>query len=176
MQIQGRLSVLYGTSGKQRAIQQFERRMGSTNQDRGQRGADNRGCQRLQDTYLSFKEETCRGLLSRYADQGSVTLGQFMHFFDKVSPMPLHDFAHHKKATAEHLKYRALFTAVARRLGRFSLKQIATIFNKDHASIIHYSKRHEQLANNDDSYALIYMDLEDNIKKLMDEKYGNSDI
>ena len=176
MQIQGRLSVLYGTSGKQRAIQQFKRRMDSSNEDRGQGGADSRGCQRLQDTYLSFEKETRRGLLSRYADQGSITLGQFMHFFDKVSPMPLHDFAHHKKATAKHLKYRALFTAVARRLGRFSLNQIGRIFNKDHASINYYCKRHEDFVHTDDDYALIYMDLEDNIKKLMDEKHGNSNI
>jgi len=103
-------------------------------------------------------------------------MGQFMHFFDKVSPMPLHEFAHHKRARSEHLKYRALFTAVARRLGRFSLNQIGTIFNRDHASILHYTKRHEELVNTDDSYALIYMDLEENIKRLMDEKYGNSDL
>tara|TARA_Y100000052_G_scaffold20187_1_gene20087 strand:+ start:497 stop:796 length:300 start_codon:yes stop_codon:yes gene_type:complete len=99
-----------------------------------------------------------------------------MHFFDKVSPMPLHDFAHHKKARAEHMRFRALFTAIARRLGRFSLNQIGVIFNKDHASILHYQRRHEELVNEDDDYALIYMDLEDNIKKLMDEKHGTSDI
>ena len=103
-------------------------------------------------------------------------MGQFMHFFDQVSPMPLHDFAHHKRARAEHIKFRALFTAVARRLGRFSLNQIGTIFNRDHASILHYSKRHEEIFNDDDDYALIYMDLEDNIKKLMDEKYADSDL
>jgi len=103
-------------------------------------------------------------------------MGQFMHFFDQVSPMPLHDFAHHKRARAEHIKFRALFTAVARRLGRFSLNQIGTIFNRDHASILHYTKRHEELVNEDDDYALIYMDLEENIKRLMDEKYGNSDL
>ena len=90
--------------------------------------------------------------------------------------MPLHDFAHHKKARAEHLRYRALFTAIARRVGRFSLNQIGVIFNKDHAAILHYQKRHEELVNEDDDYALIYMDLEDNIKKLMDEKHGTSDI
>ena len=157
-------------------IQELERRMDSSHEDRGQGGADSRGCQRLQDTYLSFEKETGGGLLSRYADQGSITLGQFMHFFDKVSPMPLHEFALHKKARAEHLRFRALFTAVARRLGRFSLNQIGTIFNKDHASILHYTKRHEELVNEDDSYALIYMDLEENIKRLMDEKYGNSDL
>ena len=176
MQIQGRLSVLHRQTGKQRAIQQFKRRVDSSNEDRGQGGADSRGCQRLQDTYLSFEKETGRGLLSRYADIGSLTLGQFMHFFDKVSPMPLHEFALHKKARAEHIRFRALFTAVARRLGRFSLNQIGTIFNKDHASILHYTKRHEELVNTDDDYALVYMDLEDNIKKLMDEKYGTSDI
>ena len=99
-----------------------------------------------------------------------------MHFFDKVSPMPLHDFAHHKRARADQMKYRALFTAVARRLGRFSLNQIGNIFNKDHASINHYSNRHEKFVNSDDTYALIYMDIEDNIKRLMDEKHGNSDI
>ena len=103
-------------------------------------------------------------------------MGQFMHFFDKVSPMPLHEFALHKKARAEHLKFRALFTAVARRLGRFSLNQIGTIFNKDHASINYYCKRHEDFVHTDDDYALIYMDLEDNIKKLMDEKHGTSNI
>ena len=103
-------------------------------------------------------------------------MGQFMHFFDQVSPMPLHDFAHHKRARAEHIKFRALFTAVARRLGRFSLNQIGTIFNRDHASILHYTKRHEEIFNEDDGYALIYMDLEENIKRLMDEKYGNSDL
>ena len=176
MQIQGRLPVLHGTSGKQRAILQFERRVADTHDDRGQGGPDSGGRERLQDTYLSFKEEAGRGQLSRNPDQGSITMGQFMHFFDQVSPMPLHDFAHHKRARAEHLKYRALFTAVARRLGRFSLNQIGTLFNRDHASILHYSKRHEELVNADDSYALVYMDLEENIKKLMDEKYGNSDL
>ena len=90
--------------------------------------------------------------------------------------MPLHDFAHHKKARAEHLRYRALFTAIARRVVRISLNQIGVIFNKDHASILHYQKRPEELVNEDDDYALIYMDLEDNIKKLMDEKHGTSDI
>jgi len=85
--------------------------------------------------------------------------------------MPLHEFALHKKARAEHIKFRALFTAVARRLGRFSLKQIGTIFNKDHASILYYQKRHEEMFNEDDAYALIYMDLEENIKKLMNEKH-----
>ena len=103
-------------------------------------------------------------------------MGQFMHFFDKVSPMPFDEFTLHKKARAEHIRFRALFTAVARRLGRFSLNQIGTIFNKDHASILHYTKRHEELVNTDDDYALVYMDLEDNIKKLMDEKHGNSDL
>ena len=90
--------------------------------------------------------------------------------------MPLHEFALPKKARAEHIKFRALFTAVARRLGRFSLKQIGTIFNKDHASILHYQKRHEEMFNEDDDYALVYMELEDNIKRLMDEKYGTSDL
>ena len=176
MQLQGRLYLLHRSRGRERNIQELERRVDSSNEDRGQGGADSRGCQRLQDTYLSFEKETGGGLLSRYADQGSITLGQFMHFFDKVSPMPLHEFALHKKARAEHLRFRALFTAVARRLGRFSLNQIGTIFNKDHASILHYTKRHEELVNTDDSYALIYMDLEENIKKLMDEKYGTSDL
>ena len=103
-------------------------------------------------------------------------MGQFMHFFDKVSPVPLHDFAHHKKARADHIKFRALFTAVARRLGQFSLNQIGTLFNRDHASILHYTKRHEELVNTDDDYALVYMDLEENIKKLMDKKYADSDV
>ena len=176
MQLQGRFPILHGSEGRRKAIQEFERRVSSTNDDRGSGGPHSRGCQRLQDTYLSFKETAGRGLLSRNADQGSITMGQFMHFFDKVSPMPLHEFAHHKRARAEHLRYRALFTAVARRLGRFSLNQIGTIFNRDHASILHYTKRHEELVNTDDSYALIYMDLEENIKRLMDEKYGNSDL
>ena len=101
-------------------------------------------------------------------------MGQFMHFFDQVSPMPLHDFAHHRKAKIDQMKYRALFTAIARRLGRFSLNQIGKIFNRDHSSILYYSKRHEEMFNEDDAYALIYMDLEENIKKLMDEKHGNS--
>ena len=176
MQIQGRLPLFYRSRGRERYIQEYERRMDSANENRPKGGADSGGYQRLQDTYLSFEKETGRGLLSRYADIGSLTLGQFMHFFDKVSPMPLHEFALHKKARAEHIRFRALFTAVARRLGRFSLNQIGTIFNKDHASILHYTKRHEELVNTDDDYALVYMDLEDNIKKLMDEKHGNSDL
>ena len=176
MYIQGRLPVLHRTSGKQRAILQFQRRVADTHHDRPKGGPDSGGRKRLQDTYLSFKKETRGGLLSRYADSGSITLGQFMHFFDKVSPVPLHDFAHHKKARADHIKFRALFTAVARRLGRFSLNQIGTLFNRDHASILHYTKRHEELVNTDDDYALVYMDLEENIKKLMDEKYADSDL
>jgi len=176
MQLQGRFPIFHGSEGRRKAIQEFERRVSSTNDDRGSGGPHSRGCQRLQDTYLSFEKETRGSLLSRYTDQRSITMGQFMHFFDQVSPMPLHDFAHHKRARAEHIKFRALFTAVARRLGRFSLNQIGTIFNRDHASILHYTKRHEELVNDDDSYALIYMDLEENIKRLMDEKYGNSDL
>ena len=103
-------------------------------------------------------------------------MGQFMHLFDKASPMPLHDFAHHKKAKTVQLKYRALFTAVARRLGRFSLNQIGNIFNRDHSSIMYYSKRHDDLVNHDDNYSLLYMDLEDNIKQLMDQKHGTRDV
>ena len=99
-----------------------------------------------------------------------------MHLFDKASPMPLHDFAHHKKAKTVQLKYRALFTAVARRLGRFSLNQIGNIFNRDHSSIMYYSKRHDDLVNTDDNYSLLYMDLEDNIKQLMDQKHGTRNV
>ena len=176
MQIQSRLFLLHSKSGKQRAILQFKRRMADTHDDRGQGRPNSGGLQRVQDTYLSTQEEVGRGFISRNPDQGSISMGQFMHFFDQVSPMPLHDFAHHRKARAEHLKYRALFTAVARRLGRFSLNQIGKIFNRDHSSILYYSKRHEEMFNEDDAYALIYMDLEENIKKLMDEKYADSNL
>ena len=101
-----------------------------------------------------------------------MSLQKFIHYFDQVSSLPFHDFAHHKRAKAEQVKYRALFTALARRIGLFSFPQLGQLFKKDHTTIIHYEKRHLEMFEEDDAYALIYMDLEENIRQLMDEKYG----
>ena len=101
-----------------------------------------------------------------------MSLQKFIHYFDQVSSLPFHDFAHHKRAKAEQVKYRALFTALARRIGLFSFPQLGQLFKKDHTTIIHYEKRHLDMFENDDAYALIYMDLEENIKKLIEEKHN----
>ena len=103
-----------------------------------------------------------------------MSLQKFINYFDEVSTLPFHDFAHHKRAKAEQVKYRALFTALARRIGLFSFPQLGQLFKKDHTTIIHYEKRHLDMFENDDAYALIYMDLEENIKKLIEEKHGET--
>ena len=120
MQIQSRFQILHSSSKRQDLIEKLQRRIADSDYDRGQGRTVCGGLQRGQNTYLSTQEETGRGLLSRHLNQGSVSLQKFIHYFDHVSSLPFHDFAHHKRAKAEQVKYRALFTALARRIGLFS--------------------------------------------------------
>ena len=93
---------------EEREHTKFQRRMDSANQERDPEGQIVEDVKGYKTPLYRLKKKSSRGILSRHADQGTITLGQFMHFFDKVSPMPLHDFAHHKKARAEHLAVSCL--------------------------------------------------------------------
>jgi hypothetical protein len=172
MQLSGRFSLFHSSRSEPRHIQERKRRASNCDIDPRPGRSGSRRLQRISHGHLQAQEETGRGFIPRHYNQGNLTLNRFIDYFDEVSSIKFDSFALHKRAKGDQIRFRSLFTALARQIGLFSFPQLGKVFNKDHSTIVHYEKKHQELWDEDDAYALIYMDLEQNIKKLIEEKHN----
>tara|TARA_R100000234_G_C4985885_1_gene173202 strand:- start:52 stop:486 length:435 start_codon:yes stop_codon:yes gene_type:complete len=122
-------------------------------------GVDSGGCQRVQDTDVSFKKEARGSYVSQSEDLGDITktisIKEILLTIADITGCPPRELIN-KRRSREVIPYRHLLYALSKELTWQSFPQIAKAMNRDHTTVYHGAKVGEKLIKTDPNIKEVY--------------------